>query len=218
MRRPLAFDDLGPDARLFAVVCLAAALLTILLVVLAVGKGPLEPGDLLPYFRAHRTRYIWSASVALSWLVASIPFLAALGTLLATDRRTLAIAATLLSTAGVLLLGFGSFLAIGSFFALDDASRGIAASLQAPYQAAIWRNLGFLLSDPGLMALGGGQVLFAWLALRTTLSRVTVIIGFIGGVAGLLTLGVYQTGSLALVQLAAFAWWAVATGITLFRR
>jgi hypothetical protein len=218
MRPPLAFDDIGPDGRLFAVLSFAAGLLTILLVLLAAGEGPREPADLIPYFEAHRTRYVWSASVALAWLAASIPFLAALRSLLGTDRRTLAIAAMLLSAAGVLLLGFGSFISIGSFFALDAASQGIAARLQAPYQAAIWRNLAFLLSDPGLMALGGGQVLFAWLAVRTALSRIVVGIGFLGGIAGFLTLAVYQTPLLAVVQLGAFAVWAFAAGWALLRR
>ena len=217
MRRPLTLETLGPDGRLLGVLSLAAGLLTLALIVLAAGPGPLEPADLLPYFQAHRTRYVVSASVTLLWAVAAIPFVAALKEMLGAERRALSLAATLLSTCGIALLAFGSFVAIGSFFALESASSGIAARLQAPYQAAIWRALGFLLSDPGLMTLGGGQLLFSWLALRTTAPRWLAVIGFIGGVAGLLTLAVYQTPLLAFVQLLSVAVCAVAAGVALVR-
>jgi hypothetical protein len=219
MRRPLSRESLVPDTRVFAAAALATAAMTVLLVALAGGEGGrLEPAELLTYFRAHRGRYVASASVALAWLVLAMPFLAALRELLGEGRRALASAALLLAAGGVLLLGFGSFIGIGAFFALDAASEGLGARLQAPYQAAIWRNMSFLLSDPGLMLLGGGQALFAWLAWRTALSRILAVIGFVGGAAGLLTLAVYQTPLLALVQLAAFAVWAGWIGVLLLRR
>jgi hypothetical protein len=44
------------------------------------------------------------------------------------------------------------------------------------------------------------------------MSRALVVVGFIGGIAGLLTLAVYQTPILAVVQLGAFAVWAGALG------
>src|SRR5438309_2969147 len=163
-RRAVSFESVARDARLLGVVTLAAALLTVALIVLAGGPGPLDPGELLPYFQAHRARYMVSASVTLLWLVTAIPFIAATREMLGGERRALGAAAMLLATCGAALLGFGTFVAIGAFFALDAASSGIAARLQLSYQAAIWRALGFLLSDPGLMALGGGQVLFAVLA------------------------------------------------------
>jgi hypothetical protein len=217
MRRPIALENVAPDARLLAVFSLAAAVLTVALIVLGAGPGPLEPAELLPYFHAHKARYGVSASVVLCWTVTALAFVAVLKASIEEAGRALAFAATLLAAAGIAMLGFGSFIGIGAFFALDDASAGIAARLQSPYQAAIWRGLSFLLSDPGLMTLGAGQVLFAWLALRTSLSRILVIIGFLGGIAGLLTLAVYQTPLLAFVQLAAFAVWAAAMGILLLR-
>jgi hypothetical protein len=68
------------------------------------------------------------------------------------------------------------------------------------------------------MTLGFGQFLFAWIGWKSgTLPKSLSVIGFIGGVSGLLTLAVYQTGSLALIQLGAFAVWGIATGIILFR-
>ena len=43
------------------------------------------------------------------------------------------------------------------------------------------------------------------------------VVGMIGGVAGLLTLAVFQTPMLALLQLLCFAIWGIATGILLLR-
>lgn len=217
MRPPLSFNDVGPDGLLLAFFALATGFLTVALIILAGGEGPLEPGDLLPYFQAHRLRYVASATVTLAWTVTAIAFVASLGSMLGAKRGALARAAGTLAVSGIALLGFGTFIAIGSFFALDSASSGIAARLQVPYQAAIWRSLGFLLSDPGLMLFGGGQALFSWLAVRTTVPRWLVVVGFIGGIAGLLTLAVYQTPALALVQLLSFAICAFATGVALIR-
>lgn len=218
MRRSPAFESLVPDARVFALSGIVTALLTLGLVVLAGGEGRLEPGDLLPYFRAHRGRYFVSATLVLCWAVAAMAFLAGLRELLGEGRRALASAALLLAAGGVLLFGFGTFVGFGAFFALDAASEGLGARLQAPYQAAIWRNMTFLLSDPGLMMLGAGQAIFAWLAWRTTLARALAIAGLVGGASGLLTLAVYQTPMLALLQLAVFALWAGWIGIVLLRR
>ena len=217
MRRPLSLDHAAPDRKLLASLSLATGLLTLALVLLSAGPGRMEPGDLLPYFQAHRARYVISATATLLWILVTIPFVAVLKDMLGPERRALATAATLLSASGVAMLGFGTFVAIGSFFALDSVSSGIAARLQAPYQAAIWRAFGFLLSDPGLMALGGGQLLFSWLALGTTVPRWLVIVGIVGGIAGLLTLAVFQTPILALVQLLSLAVTAFAAGLALVR-
>jgi hypothetical protein len=209
---------LARDGRLLGACALAAALLTVAFIVLAGGGAPAtEPGELLAYFHAHRGRYVASAVVVLAWMVAALAAIAVMPEWVGEGRRALARAATLLCAAGIVLLGFGSFAGIGAFFALDDAAGGIAARLQSPYQAAFWRNMGFLLSDPGLMALGAGQLLLAWLALATGLSRIVVTIGFVGGACGLLTLAVYQTPMLAIAQMAAFAVWAAAAGIASWR-
>jgi len=69
------------------------------------------------------------------------------------------------------------------------------------------------------MAWGFGQFLFALLAWNgAVFPRWLAIAGFIGGGAGLLTLAVYQTAVLALVQFAAFAIWGVAAGVIALRR
>jgi hypothetical protein len=43
------------------------------------------------------------------------------------------------------------------------------------------------------------------------------VVGMVGGVTGLLTLAVYQTPGLALVQLSCFTIWGFAAGVTLLR-
>jgi len=69
------------------------------------------------------------------------------------------------------------------------------------------------------MTLGLGQFLFAALAWKGgTLPKLVAAIGFVGGLAGLLTLAVYETGVLALTQLAAFGVWGLATGVILLRK
>jgi hypothetical protein len=95
---------------------------------------------------------------------------------------------------------------------------GFARAEDATYHAAIWSSLAYYLTDPGLMAWGLGQLLFGWIAWRSAvLPNWLAVLGIVGGVAGLLTLAVYQTSVLALVQLASFTVWAFATGVTLLR-
>jgi predicted membrane chloride channel (bestrophin family) len=69
------------------------------------------------------------------------------------------------------------------------------------------------------MTWGLGQFLFGWLVWKGgVLPNWLAAVGMIGGAAGLLTLAVYQTPMLALLQLACFAIWEFATGILLFHR
>ncbi len=82
---------------------------------------------------------------------------------------------------------------------------------------AIWRNLSFLLSDPGLMTLGAGQLVFGWLTWRgRAFPGYVAALGILGGVAGLLTLAVYQTAVLAIVQLLSWSITTAAAGLVLF--
>ena len=70
----------------------------------------------------------------------------------------------------------------------------------------------------GLMAWGLGQFLFGYVAFRSgVLPNWLALVGMLGGVAGLLTLAVYQTALLALVQLLCFTVWGFATGFSLLR-
>jgi hypothetical protein len=213
-------DSPGLDHRLlFACFAIAAGLLSLLLIISAAGPPPPAPAGLLPYFEAHGARYVLLGVTVLSWTSVAIPFIVGLGALLAAQGRVLARAAVLLAASGVLLLGFATFAFVGAFAAVSAAARVAPSPAEATYQAAIWSHLSFYLTDPGLMTLGLGQFLFAVLAFRSgALPKLVAAIGFIGGLAGLLTLAVYETGVLALTQLAALGIWGLATGVILLKK
>ena len=201
----------------FAVASILSALLTLLLVVSA-APPPGSAGDLLPYFRAHQPRFVILAVAVLAWVVVSLPVVIAITRLVGHVHPVLASAGAVLSAGGILLLGFGTFIFVGAFFALAAANDAAPSAAQAAYQAAIWRNLSFLLSDPGLMTLGAGQLVLGWLTWRgRAFPRYLAALGIMGGIAGLLTLAVYQTPVLAIVQLLAWSITAAAAGLVLFR-
>jgi hypothetical protein len=200
-----------------AVFALIAGVLSLLLLVASLQPPPASPGALLAMASSHRTAYGGFASLVLAWAVFSIPLIVTLGHLLRAHGGTLAAIAQLLSAIGVLLLGFAIFVHIGAVLSIVTAS-GFARAEDATYHAAIWSSLAYYLTDPGLMAWGLGQLLFGWIAWRSAvLPNWLAVLGIVGGVAGLLTLAVYQTSVLALVQLASFTVWAFATGVTLLR-
>jgi Domain of unknown function (DUF4386) len=198
---------------------LAAGLLSLLLLASVTTPAPRHPEELLPYLAVHRSAYVLAAVTVLLWTTVSVPFTVSLGALLGAGARALAFAATLLSAGGVLLLGFATFASVGALLSIAAASPAAHSPADAAFQAALWSNLSFFLSDPGLMTLGLGQFLFAHLAWKSRLlPRLVSLIGYLGGLAGLLTLVVYQTPVLAVAQLAAFGVWGLATGAVLLRR
>ena len=203
---------------IFAGFALLAGVVSLMLIVSATTPVPRAPAELLSFIAAHQSTYVFAAVAVLAWVTASVPFIVGLKALLGADNSNLALAATLLSAGGVLLLGFATFASIGANLAILAASDAAPTRAEATYQAVIWGNLSFYLSDPGLMILGLGQVLFAWLAWNSgSLPKLIAAIGFLGGFAGLLTLAVYQTGVLAMVQLGAFGVWGLAAGVALLR-
>jgi hypothetical protein len=208
------------DSRItFATFAIAAGLLSFLLVASVSGRAPRVPAELLPYFVSHRSAYVFLAITVLLWAVASVPCIASFGALLGARRDTLAFAATMLCSGGVLLLGFATFAFVGAFLAITASSHVAPSEAEAIYQAAIWGNLSYYLTDPGLMTLGLGQFLFAWLAWKGgVLPKVISGIGYVGGLAGLLTLAVYQTSLLAVVQICAFGIWGLTAGVVLLQR
>jgi len=198
---------------------LAAGLLSLLLLASVTPPVPRHPEELLPYLAAHRSAYVLAAVTVLLWTTVSVPFTVSLGALLGAGARALALAATLLSAGGVLLLGFATFASVGALLSIAAASPAARSPADAAFQAVLWSNLSFFLSDPGLMTLGLGQLLFAHLAWKSRLlPRLVSLTGYLGGLAGLLTLVVYQTPVLAVAQLVAFGVWGIATGAVLVRR
>jgi len=202
----------------FARFALLGGALSVLELVEVLLPMPQSAADMLSYFSSHLGRVALIAVTILTWAVFSIPFVVALGQLLRSKSSTFALTATILSATGILLLGFGNFTGIGAGLAIATAGSPPSVA-DATYQFTIWRNLSFYLTDPGLMTWGLGQFLFGWLAWKGgVLPNWLAAVGMIGGAAGLLTLAVYQTPMLALLQIACFAIWEFATGVLLFHR
>ena len=210
-------DAFVHDRRLFAVVSLLAGIASL---VLAGGAG--SPGgaaaDAFEYFRAHQGRFVGVAVMVLAWMVLAIAFVAGLRSLLEGERRALGFAAALLCSGGILLLGFAVFAFIGAMLSIVTVAEAGGQLEAARLHAAIWSNLSFFLTDPGLMTLGFGQIAFASLAWRGgVLPRWLAVTGFVAGVAGALTLAVYQSSVLALVQMAGLGIWGISIGVLLLR-
>ncbi|HEY6910528.1 MAG TPA: hypothetical protein VI356_14210 [Myxococcales bacterium] len=155
----------------------------------------------------------------LLWATSSVPFIVGLGMLLRGRGRWLASSATWLSAGGLLLLGFATYVSIGSAYAINAAGQPPVAG-EDVYQAAVWQQLGILLTDPPLIAWGAGQIFFGVLAWkRDLLPRWLAAIAAVGGVSGVLAslqappLGV----ALALLAVACFGVWACGCGIRLLR-
>ena len=176
-----------------------------------------DPEHLLTFASTHRGAYALLASLALAWSIFSAPFVVVLSDVLGGVNRLIASAAKLLTAGGILLLGFAIFISVGATLSVVSAQPAPSPDIAA-YQLKFWSHLGFYLTDPGLMAWGLGQFLFGWLSWRgDALPRWTSVVGLVGGAAGLLTLAVYQTPVLALLQLLCFAVWGFAVGIHLAR-
>ena len=175
------------------------------------------PAERFAFFLSHRGDFLSFAALVLTWAVLSIPFVVALGAVLRPRGPGLSQAGTILSAIGISLLAFGTFTYVGAMLSITAVANPPNPAEEA-YQAAIWSNLSFFLSDPGLMTWGLGMLLFGRLAWRSgILPNWLAIVGIVGGLAGLLTLLVYQTPVLALLQFACFAVWGIAAGVLMIR-
>ncbi|HTU00226.1 MAG TPA: DUF4386 domain-containing protein [Candidatus Sulfotelmatobacter sp.] len=212
---PAPVLDRAPAFGLFSLLSGAAS---VLVLIARLQPTPRSAAGQLAYFAGHQGLVALEAVVLLVWAVFSVPLVVALGQILRPKSPAFALSATLLSAVGVLLLGFAMFAHVGALLSIIAAG-GPPNAADAIYQAAVWGALSLYLTEPGLMSWGLGQLLFGWLAWRShVLPNWVSIVGSIGGIAGLLTLAVYQAGMLALVQLASFAVWGFATSIHLLRR
>jgi uncharacterized protein DUF4386 len=197
---------------------LISAALSTLLVIGLLPPVSRSPAALLATFTEHRPLVALEAIVVLTWAVCSVPFVVALGQLTRARGATLALTATILSSTGIVLLAYAIRTYVGAILAIAATGRPLDAP-ETLYQVEIWRNLFFFLSDPGLMVWGLGQFLFGKLAWKSTVfPNWLAALGMLGGLAGLLTDAVYQTGALALLQIACFAIWGFVTGAMLLRR
>ncbi len=202
----------------FGVFSFVSGVLSLLLLLGSLRMAQGGPAGELSLVLGRRASYVGMAVAILVWAVFSIPFVVAQGAVLGRKGRLLAQTAVILSAAGILLLAFGIFTHVGALLSIAAAGQP-AGSGEALYQASIWASLGYYLTDPGLMAWGFGQFLFGWLAWKSgALPNWLAVVGMFGGASGMLTLAVYQTPVLALVQTGSFAVWGFAMGVLLFGR
>jgi hypothetical protein len=204
-------------ASTFGWFALMSAALSTLLVIGLLPPVSRNPAALVASFTEHRPLVAVEAIVVLTWAVCSVPFVVALGQLTRARGATLALSATILSSTGIVLLACAVRTYVGAILAIVGTGRPLDAP-ETLYQVEIWRNLFFFLSDPGLMVWGLGQFLFGKLAWKSSVFPTWLAaLGMVGGLAGLLTDAVYQTATLALVQIACFAIWGFVTGAMLLR-
>jgi hypothetical protein len=204
----------------FALFSLCTAILSLLFVAVTILAPSFTPVQQLSSFINNRAIYYIIALVALVWSAMALPFVAGLGALMREKSVGLALAATMLSGGGILLLGFARYVYVGALIAIDAASAVAPSAADSAYQASIWANLQFYLADPPLCAWGLGQVLFGWLAWRShVLPNWLAIVGIIGGVACLIASVDASKDAvlLALLSIASFAVWGFTTGALLLR-
>ena len=215
--KPSSPSDIDSPLTL-ATLSLLSGMMSTVLFVFSLQPVTQDPAQLLIAVADHRLQFAAQAIAVLVWAVVSVPCVVAVGQLLRPRSHSLALAATILSSGGILLLAYSIRTYLGAAFAILAASPRLDAP-EVIYQAAIWRNLSFMLTDPGLMTWGVGQSIFGLLARKSgLLPKWLAWVGIVGGLAGVLTDAVYQSGALALIQLASFAVWGFTIGKWLLNR
>ncbi|MCC7113630.1 MAG: DUF4386 family protein [Burkholderiales bacterium] len=209
--------DVRANLRIHALLAFLAGGLSLVLLLASVVPPPGDPAQPLAWEAGHRSAYALVAALALTWSVLSVPFAITLGAMIEDADASLVTAARFLTAGGILLLGTGVFLGFAALLALGAAGPAPDPAVVA-HHARFWAQMRYLLTDPGLMAWGVGLLLYGGLLWRSgALPRSVVAICLAGGVAGVLTLAVFETSILALVQLVAFAVLGLGAGVSLLR-
>lgn len=199
----------------FAVFSLLVAALTLLLgVFLYLHASPTTAAQELSNYNANQASYTSSAYVALTWSVFSIPFVVGLGALLRAKSSSLALAAALLSSVGILLFGFAYFIPAQALGVLGLVGNLAPGTAEATYHAAFWYYFSVSLLVPALYAWGLGQLLFGWLAWRSrVLPSWLAVLGMISGIASFAP----PFRFVQAIVLDSFILWGLTTGILLLR-
>lgn len=206
------------NPRMHAAIAFLAAGLSLALLIASVVPPPGDPAQPLAWEAGHRSAYALVAALALTWSVLSVPFAITLGAMVEDADASLVMAARFLTAGGILLLGTGVFTGFAALLALGGAGPVPDPAVVA-HHAKFWAQMRYLLTDPGLMAWGVGLLLYGGLLWRSgALPRSVVAVCLAGGVAGVLTLAVFETSILALVQLVAFAVLGLGAGVALLRK
>jgi hypothetical protein len=207
----------------FAVFALLTGGLSLLLAVVFFIYNPIFPPNLAPgralatYRGNEGLAYLMSVAYVV-WSVFSIPFVVGLGTLLQAKSRTLALAATILTSAGLLLIGFAAYIQVGALAAAAATNNAIPSAAESTYQAAFWFNFAHSLVGVPQAAFGLGMLLFGSLAWRShVLPDWLAIVGFIGGVAALVSPALPGPLAWAWIYIPAFLIWGMTTGYLLLQ-
>lgn len=190
--------------KIFTAFAVLSSLLGFIFLVTTLMQKPPLPHEVAIYFQANQGGFVSFAVLSLFWSVVTIPTIIALGTVIKNDKNSgLSNTAMLLTASGILLNGIISFLYVGALISINS-TKGMQGA-NSDYQMSIWTNLFYFMSDPALMVWGHGQLLFGYLFLTNSIfPKWMGVITVIGGVAGALTLAVYQTPLLAILQALTF--------------
>lgn len=146
------------------------------------------------------------------------PFLSLLGDALAGRRPGWAKSATYLSVTGAVVVALGFFLSYAVLTAYATTLANPPVNNDPAYAASIWLLTLDALEGFGVILLGAGLLIFASLAWTSrTLPRWLAVVGFVGGVAGLLA-GTPTWGTdFALIVPFALVIWCLAAAATFAR-
>jgi len=191
--------ELG-NKKIFIAFAVLSSLLGFIFLATTLMQKPSLPNQVSAYFETNQSGFILFATLSLVWSVVTIPAIVAFGAVIKNSKnKDLSYTAILLTSFGILLNGIISFLYVGALISIWSTRNMQGAN--SDYQMSIWTNLFYFMSDPALMIWGLGQLLFGYLLLSNSIfPKWLGVITVIGGVAGALTLAVYQTPILAILQ------------------